>query len=184
MAWFYSGTRNRWIWWFWSTYSRIFQKIEKYENEKELEIAGIWRYSSKCSSFQILSLQTAKVWTPKSLKTAVFIWYWMIQIFCSAVNISVRIKFLKLPTTIQFPCDGMSEWYLCIRTLTSLTCSEGMFVIMLSYAELLIWSEWVLIIRSPTASPAFKCECGTSSTLSSYICFSPRFRGGINWYRE
>ena len=33
--------------------------------------------------------------------------YRIIQIFCSAVTISVRIKFLKLPTTIQFSCDGV-----------------------------------------------------------------------------
>ena len=40
----------------------------------------------------------------------------------------------------------------------------------------------VLIIRSPRASPAFKCECETSSTLSSYIFFSPRrIKGGVNW---
>ena len=48
-----------------------------------------------------------------------------------------------------------------------------MFAIMLSYAELLRWSERVLIICSLRASPAFKCGCETSSTLSSYICFSP-----------
>ena len=39
-----------------------------------------------------------------------FAWYWIIQIFCSAVTISVRIKFLKLPTTFQFSCDRTSEW--------------------------------------------------------------------------
>ena len=36
--------------------------------------------------------------------------YWKIQIFCSAVSISVRFKFLNLPTTIHFSCDGTSEW--------------------------------------------------------------------------
>ena len=36
-------------------------------------------------------------------------WYWKIQIFCSAVSISVRFKFLKLPATIRFSCDGTSE---------------------------------------------------------------------------
>ena len=55
---------------------------------------------------------------------------------------------------------------------------------MLSCAELLGWSERVLIIRSPRASPAFKCECETSSPISSYIFFSPRrIKGGVNWYR-
>ena len=34
---------------------------------------------------------------------------WKIQI-CSAVTVSVRIEFLKLSTTIQFLCDGISEW--------------------------------------------------------------------------
>ena len=29
---------------------------------------------------------------------------------CSAVTVSVRIKFLKLPTTFQYSCDGTSEW--------------------------------------------------------------------------
>ena len=29
---------------------------------------------------------------------------------CSAVTVGVRIKFLKLPTTFQFSCDGTSEW--------------------------------------------------------------------------
>ena len=38
----------------------------------------------------------------------------------------------------------------------------------------------VVIIRSPRASPAFKCERETSSTVSSYNGFSPRFKGGIN----
>ena len=38
----------------------------------------------------------------------------------------------------------------------------------------------VLIIHSLRASPAFKCECETSSTLS-YILFSPvRIEGGVN----
>ena len=39
-----------------------------------------------------------------------FVPYWIIQIFCSAVTVNVRIKFLKLLTTIQFSCDGTSEW--------------------------------------------------------------------------
>ena len=47
-------------------------------------------------------------------------------------------------------------------------------VIMLSYAELLRKSKRVLIIRSPRASPAIKCEFEASSTLNSYIYFSPR----------
>ena len=68
-------------------------------------------------------------------------WYWKIQIFCSAVSISVRFKFLKLPTTIQFSCDGSSEWQLCIRTPNSFRWSERMFVIMLLYAELLRCSD-------------------------------------------
>ena len=29
---------------------------------------------------------------------------------CSAATVSVRIKFLKLPTTFQYSCDGTSEW--------------------------------------------------------------------------
>ena len=42
--------------------------------------------------------------------------------------------------------------------------------------------ERVLIIRSPRALPAIKCESETSSTLSSYIFFSPRrIKGGVNW---
>ena len=41
--------------------------------------------------------------------------------------------------------------------------------------------NYALMIRSLRASPAFKCECETSSTLSSYIFFSPRrFKGGVN----
>ena len=39
----------------------------------------------------------------------------------------------------------------------------------------------MLIIRSPRASPAFKCEYEISSTLSSYIFFTPRrIKGGVN----
>ena len=41
--------------------------------------------------------------------------------------------------------------------------------------------NYALIIRSLRVSPAFKCECETSSTLSSYIFFSPRrIEGGVN----
>ena len=46
------------------------------------------------------------------------------------------------------------------------------------------WDE-ELIIRSLRASPAFKYECETSSTLSSYIFFSPRrIKGGVNLYSD
>ena len=32
---------------------------------------------------------------------------------------------------------------------------------------------------------ACKCECETSSTLSSYIFFSPRrIKGGVNWHSD
>ena len=41
--------------------------------------------------------------------------------------------------------------------------------------------KYALIIRSLRTSPAFKCEYETSSTLSSYIFFSPkRIKGGVN----
>ena len=33
-----------------------------------------------------------------------------LQIFCSTVSISVRLKFLELPTTIRFSCDETIEW--------------------------------------------------------------------------
>ena len=99
---------------------------------------------------------------------------------CSAVTIRVRNKCLKLPT-FQFSCDGTNQWWLCIHTPISLGWSDRMYVIMLSYAQLLRWSERVLIIRSPRASPAFKCECETLSTLSSYIFFRPRrIEGSVN----
>ena len=98
-----------------------------------------------------------------------------------ARDLSVKFKLLKLSTKIRFSCDWTSEWYLCIRTPNSLRWSDQLFVIMLSYTGLLRWSERVVNIRSPRASPAFKCECETSSTLSSYICFSPRrFKSGVN----
>ena len=62
-------------------------------------------------------------------------------------------------------------------------------VIMHSYADVIEMKRanvrnYALIIRSLRASPALKCECETSCTLSSYICFSPRFEGGINWYLD
>ena len=38
--------------------------------------------------------------------------------------------------------------------------------------------NYALIIRSLRAWPAFKCE--TSSTISTYILFSPRIKGGVN----
>ena len=45
--------------------------------------------------------------------------------------------------------------------------------------------NYALIIRSLRASPAFKCECETSSTLGSYIFFSPRrIEGGVNLYSD
>ena len=40
------------------------------------------------------------------------------------MTISVRIKFLKLPPTIRFSCDGTSEWYLCFRTPSYYTCDK------------------------------------------------------------
>ena len=43
-----------------------------------------------------------------------------------------------------------------------------------SYAKSLRWSEWVFIIRSSRASPAFKSECETSYMLGSYIFFCSR----------
>ena len=55
-----------------------------------------------------------------------------------------------------------------------------------SYADLIEMKRanvpnYALIIRSLRASPAFKCECETSSTLSSYVFFSPRrIKGGVN----
>ena len=49
-----------------------------------------------------------------------------------------------------------------------------------SYADVNV-RNYALIIRSLRASPAIKCECETSSTLSSYIFFSPRrIGGGVN----
>ena len=59
-------------------------------------------------------------------------------------------------------------------------------VIMHSYADVIEMKRanvrnYALIIRSLRASPAFKCECETSSTLSSYIFFSPRrIKSGVN----
>ena len=47
------------------------------------------------------------------------VYYFSVKIFrtilnnsdiCSAVTVSVRIKFLKLPTTFQYSCNGTSEW--------------------------------------------------------------------------
>ena len=41
--------------------------------------------------------------------------------------------------------------------------------------------NYALITRSLRALPAFKCECETSSTLRSYIFFSPRkIEVGVN----
>ena len=41
--------------------------------------------------------------------------------------------------------------------------------------------HYALIIRSLRASSAFKCECETSSALSSCIFFCPRrIKGGVN----
>ena len=59
-------------------------------------------------------------------------------------------------------------------------------VILHSYADVIEMKRanvrnYALIICSLRASPAFKRECETSSTLSSYI-FSPRrIRGGVNF---
>ena len=58
-------------------------------------------------------------------------------------------------------------------------------VIMHSYAKLLRWSERVLIIPSPRASPSFKSECETAYSLSSYIFFGlSRIKDGVNWYSD
>ena len=59
-------------------------------------------------------------------------------------------------------------------------------VIVHSYADVIEMKRanvrnYALIIRSLRASPAFKCECETSSALSSNIFFSPRrIKGGVN----
>ena len=53
-------------------------------------------------------------------------------------------------------------------------------VIMYSYADVIEMKRMSVFFRSRGASPAYKCERETSSMLSSYFCFSPRFKGGKN----
>ena len=143
-------SKELWFFWAWRVFSLETSKnwSEKICTEKSGVVPKIQRGEGLLGLEKTFlhyfwdSSNNIEIWIIQLFFSSIFVaipsTYWKFQIFCSAVSISVRIKFFKLPTIIRFSCDGTSEWQFCIRTPNSIRLSEQMFVRVLVIPDMLL----------------------------------------------